>query len=217
MAKAPRAGHVKTRLCPPLTPDEAAHLYRAFLRDKVEQVRGLRGVSRVVAYAPAAARPCFEALAPDFALVPQREGNLGARLVELFRQLLARGTEGVLVIDSDTPTLPPEFLRRAVDAIGDPRRDLVLGPSADGGYYLIGLRACRPELFEDMPWSTSEVLAETLARAGRLGLRVAMLPEWFDVDSGADLARLDASLADANDSIARHTRGVLGARERSGA
>jgi len=214
MAKAPEPGRVKTRLCPPLAVDEAAALYRAFLLDKVEQVRGLGDLSRVIAYAPAGGRPFFEEIAPDFALIPQCDGDLGQRLAEVFRQLLARGGVGALVVDSDTPTLPKAFLCRAIDAVTSSDGDLVLGPSEDGGYYLIGLRAPQPELFEQMPWSTPRLLSETVARAARLGLRVAWLPPWFDVDSGSDLARLETSFAGLDGAVARHTRRALDLRAR---
>lgn len=95
-----------------------------------------------------------------------------------------------LLVGTDTPTLPTAYLQRACDALQRGAADVVLGPSEDGGYYLIGLRRPVPELFTGMPWSSSTVAAETLARIRRLGLRLALLPGWFDVDRGEDLARL---------------------------
>lgn len=213
MAKAPRAGEVKTRLCPPLSPAQAAALANALLLDAVEQVRSLEAATPAMAYAPAEARPLFEALAPDFALVPQRGADLGARLAHVFDDLLALGVTGAIVIGSDAPTLPRAVLDAALGRIGTV--DLVLGPSADGGYYLIGLREPRPELFADIAWSTATVFEATLARARARGLRTAILPTWFDVDTGEDLDRLEASLAAAG-SAAHHTRHVLAAF-RSGA
>lgn len=197
VAKAPRPGAVKTRLCPPLRPREAAALSRCFLRDKIAQVRSLTGVTPVIAYAPAGERPLFERLAPDFVLVPQRGDDLGARLASLLGALLRRGHRAALAIDSDTPTLPTELLRRAVDLAASADVDLVLGPAEDGGYYLIGVRADRPALFHEIPWSTSTVLATTLGRARTAGLRSACLPAWFDVDTPADLERLRSALAEA--------------------
>lgn len=223
MAKAPRSGEVKTRLCPPYSFEEAAGLYRCFLLDKMEQVRELRdsrrcgnndfaaeGVVPVVSYAPGEARDLFESLAgPDFTLIPQRGGDLGARLAATFENLFAAGFRSALVLDSDTPTLPAEYLRRALGVLGETEADVVLGPSEDGGYYLIGLREPHPELFENVPWSTEEVLPETLRRAAGGGLRVARLPSWFDVDTPRDLGRLVSSLRGDVGSGARHTRRFL--------
>jgi rSAM/selenodomain-associated transferase 1 len=209
VAKAPRAGLVKTRLCPPLTAEAAAGLARAFLLDKIEQLRSLEGIAPAVVYAPDDGRAFFEDLAPDFLLMAQRGDGLGRRLITCLDALFAEGREGVLLVDGDTPTLPTRFLSEAVGLIAKGEIDVVLGPSEDGGYYLIGLRACRPEFFEDMPWSTPAVLRETVRRAEALGLSVALLPSWFDVDTGADLDRLRASLATAEEPPARHTRRFL--------
>lgn len=212
MAKAPRAGGVKTRLCPPLRPEKAAALYRCFLLDKIEQVRALAGAIPIIAYSPADERPAFEAMAPDFALVPQRGDDLGDRLLHAFDDVLAGGHAGALMTDADSPTLPVTFLEQAVRLLETPEVDLVLGPTEDGGYYLIGLRAPRAELLRDMPWSTPAVFAETLRRAGPLGLRVSCLPTWFDVDTAADLARLRLEIGTGAGPMARHTREFL-ARE----
>ncbi len=212
MAKAPLAGDVKTRLCPPLRVPEAAALYRAFLCDKIEQVRSLESAGHAIAFTPEHERGTFEELAPDFTLIPQRGADLGGRLAATFEQLFARGHAGVLLIDSDTPTLPTAFLFEALQLIAKPETDLVLGPSEDGGYYLIGLRARRPELFEGVPWSTPAVVPETIRRARVLGLAVARLPRWFDVDTDSDLARLRDSMATIAGASARHTRRFLDGR-----
>lgn len=209
MAKAPRAGEVKTRLCPPFSTNEAAELYRCFLLDKIEQVSGLRAATPAIAYTPHEGRSFFENFAPGFVLVPQQGPDLGARLANSFDQLFARGYAGALAIDSDTPTLPTHFLEEALDLIATPAIDLVLGPSDDGGYYLIGLRKLYRELFEEMAWSTAQVTEETLRRAEVKGLKVATLPLWFDVDTPDDLERLRASLRSAEADAARHTRGFF--------
>jgi rSAM/selenodomain-associated transferase 1 len=209
MAKTPRAGSVKTRLCPPLTADEAAGLYRCFLLDKIEQVRGLGCAQAAIAYTPADGRREFEALAPDFLLVDQREGDLGARLGQSFASLFASGYAAALVIDSDTPTLPTSILRDAVRLIRTSGVDVVVGPTEDGGYYLVGLQAPQPELFRDVAWSTSAVLGETIRRAKAKGLTIACLPSWFDVDTPADLEQL--TKARSGSGVARHTHGFLAA------
>ena len=125
-------------------------------------------------------------LAPDFRLLPQVGGDLSARLTCLFQQLLDKGHDGVIATDSDSPTLPTEHLQAAIDRLTAHNVDVVLGPSDDGGYYLIGLRRLHPALFEAMPWSTPQVYDETLRRAAKLGLRVASLPGWYDVDTPAE-------------------------------
>jgi rSAM/selenodomain-associated transferase 1 len=212
MAKAPRAGEVKTRLCPPLSPEEAAGLYDCFLRDKVAQVRSLAGARGVIAFTPDESRGVFEALAPGFGLIPQRGADLGSRLFNSLDGLLRDGHAGAVMIDSDTPTLPTEFLREAVALLSSPATDVVVGPSDDGGYYLIGMRQVHMALFERMPWSTPQVLPETLRRAEAKGLRVTCLPTWFDVDTAADLDRLVAALAARDGGAPSHTREFLARR-----
>jgi rSAM/selenodomain-associated transferase 1 len=193
MAKAPAPGAVKTRLCPPLTAPQAAALARCFLQDRVEQVGRVAGARPLVAFAPPDAEAAVAALLPPgVRLVPQAGADLGARMDRLLSGLLAEGHAGAVALGTDTPTLPTAFVEAACAALRARAADLVLGPAEDGGYYLVGVAAPAPALFAAMPWGTSAVLAETLARAGRLGLRLHLLPPWFDVDRGEDLARLRA-------------------------
>jgi hypothetical protein len=213
MAKAPRPGTVKTRLCPPLTAAEATALYRCFLADKIAAVSTLTGAQPVVAYTPDDARAEFAALAPGFTLVAQPGLDLGARLFGILGGLLAAGHTGAIAVDSDTPTLPRDFLQRAVDALAAPGPDVVLGPTEDGGYYLIGVRGAHRELFEAMPWSTPAVLRETLRRAEAIGLQSMCLPTWFDVDTADDLGRLRAAPPAGDSNLASHTRRWLAARD----
>ena len=209
MAKAPRAGEVKTRLCPPLSPTDAAALYHRFLLDKIEQVRSLTTASPAIAYTPGEGRTFFEAVAPGFLLVSQRGANLGDRLANSLTDCLDQGHRGALAIDSDTPTLPVRFLHQALDLIMTPTIDVVLGPTEDGGYYLIGLRTVHRDLFEAMPWSTRHVLPETIRRAYAMRLRVACLPPWYDIDTSDDLARLLAELKTTPGNTPQHTRRFL--------
>jgi uncharacterized protein len=194
MAKVPAAGEVKTRLCPPLTPTQAAGLARCFLQDRIAQLREIPTVAPVVAFTPREREPGLRALLPDgVRLVPQEGADLGARLDRLLTDLVAEGAGGAVAVDADSPTLPTDFVSRACVHLAERTADVVLGPCDDGGYYLIGLRQAAPELFTEIPWSTPAVLEETVGRARRLGLRVALLPPWFDIDRGADLERLRAS------------------------
>ena len=210
MAKAPMAGHVKTRLVPPLTREEAAELYRCLLLDKIRQVGTLSGVDPYLAYTPPEARAQMASLAPqDFTLIPQAGSDLGDRLHRLSAILLERGHPGVIIIDSDTPTLPSTYLLDALDRLQNRSTDLVLGPAEDGGYYLIGLKRPCLALFDDIPWSSPEVFSETLRRASAQRLEVATLPSWFDVDTPSDLLRLRNDLATNGSGLAPHTRAFL--------
>lgn len=208
VAKSPRPGHVKTRLCPPLAPSDAASLHGAFLRDTLDGLRRLTDVQVVVAYAPVEDRGVFETTCAGAMLVPQPEGDLGTRLAAVFETLCGRGFRGVVAIGADTPTLPVAFVRRAFTLLSRPDVDVVLGPAHDGGYYLIGLTAPQPALFRDVEWSTDRVLAVTLERAAEAQLRAVCLPPWHDVDTFADLRRLASDLK-ATDESSLHTRAQL--------
>jgi rSAM/selenodomain-associated transferase 1 len=197
MAKVPIAGRTKTRLGEALSGEDAAGLYAAMLADRLVQVASLEDVVPAVAVAGHdGTGPVPEVVPPGFRVVPQPPGDLGVGLAAAAAHFLDEGLPVVLV-DSDSPSLPIAYLREAVALVRgvDPRPcDLVLGACEDGGYYLLGLTAPHPELFADMPWSTSEVVPRTLERAGDLGLRVVELPGWWDVDTPADLDRLRATL-----------------------
>ena len=209
MAKAPRPGEVKTRLCPPLLPSEAAALYRSFLLDKIASVGALVDAQPVIAYTPDDARAEFADLAPGFSLVAQQGPDLGARLHSTLAGLLTDGCAGAIAVDSDTPTLPGAFLQQAVHCLSRPGPDVVLGPTEDGGYYLIGMRRAHPELFDAMPWSTPDVFDVTLHRAAMIGLRVTCLAPWFDVDTPEDLDRLRTILGADTATPASQTRRLL--------
>jgi len=209
MSKRPVAGQVKTRLSPPLSPNEAAHLSHCFLLDKLEQVQRLPGVARFVAFAPPEAADFFEPLAGGaFALIPQAGSDLGARLAGVSERLFAAHFLAAVIIGTDSPTLPDDYLSEAIDVLGRNRSDVVLGPAEDGGYYLVGLRGPAPSLFQGVTWSTDAVLRETLDRVSTAGLRSHLLPPWFDVDTEPGLRRLARDLA-CDRTPARHTRECL--------
>lgn len=206
MAKAPQPGAVKTRLCPPLSHPEAADLYRCFLLDTLAKARTLNDVSLILAYTPASSKNFFASLAADAILMPQQGDGLGNRMAACFAEGFDRGYRRVLLTGSDLPTLPPDYLQQAIALIAKPQVDVVLGPSEDGGYYLIGLRQLHRALFDNMRWSTNTVFAETIQRAAASGLRVAYVPRWYDVDTASDLKRLQANLSRQSDSACLHTR-----------
>jgi len=212
VAKQPAAGQTKTRLCPPLTGETAAALYECFLRDTIEIMRATPNVGRGIVYLPAAATAYFRQLAPEFTLTLQVGADLGARLDHALTAALTQGANAAVIMDSDSPTLPAAYLGEAFAHLAA-GADVVLGPCDDGGYYLIGLRQPQPRLLREVPMSTPTVLRDTLTIANELGLRVALLPTWYDVDTGAELQRLRRELAaTATDSLAspaHHTRAFL--------
>ncbi len=208
VAKRPVAGQTKTRLCPPLTGEAAAALYACFLHDTLDVMRQVPDVGRGIVYLPEAAGDYFSALAPDMQLSLQQGTDLGERLDHLLTAALEAGACQAVVMDSDSPTLPADYLVQAFDALSGPN-DVVLGPCEDGGYYLIGLKRPRPRLLRDVQMSTPYVVRDTLALAEQLDLQVALLPSWYDVDTVAELDRLRAELRDAPTHTARHTRAFL--------
>src|SRR5438552_8233989 len=193
MTKVPFAGAVKTRLTPPLSAEEAARLSTCFLRDMTTNVVGMNSdeTAGVVLYTPANAEGFLHDLLPDgFKLVAQRGETLGERLINAATDLLSNGFESVCLINSDSPTLPGEVLETAASLLAQDGDRVVLGPSEDGGYYLIGLKHPHQELFERIAWSTADVLAHTIERAADISLPVEFLPTWYDVDDVATLRLL---------------------------
>ena len=190
MAKRPFPGQTKTRLTPPLTPQQAADLYECFLYDVLDIVRHIPDITPFIAASPPETQSYFAQLAPDFGFVPQIGRNLSQRLHYVMAHLLQAGFEQVAAINSDSPDLPAGYLHQAFGLLADPSLDVVFGPCEDGGYYLIGWKRPNPHLILDVPMSTGHVLQDSLAIAEEEGLRVALLPEWYDVDDTADLVRL---------------------------
>jgi uncharacterized protein len=209
MAKAPQAGRSKTRLCPPLTPDQAAALSAGFLRDITENVAAAalqRPIAGYIAYAPEGSESLFDGhLAPGTGLllangVPVVEPGVtgfGRCLLHAIQGMLALGHGSAVVLNSDSPTLPTAFLVGTAKVLGAPGDRVVLGPADDGGYYLLGMKAPHAHLFADIAWSTDSVAATTRVRAAELGLEVVELPTWYDVDDAASLSRLIAEVPEA--------------------
>jgi uncharacterized protein len=194
MCKTPSAGQSKTRLSPPLQPHECAELSACFIRDLSRTIDALaeRGdVTGYAVYTPVGSEDAVRRLLPSgFKLMPQIEGELGGRLVRATTDLLYAGHRAVILVGSDSPTLPQSILGAAVDAVvsGD---NVVLSPALDGGYTLVGLSRSHPRLFEAIPWSTDAVYRLTLERAREIDLPVVGLPGWYDVDDEPSLRLLE--------------------------
>ena len=187
MAKASVAGTVKTRLVPPLTYEEAAELNTCCLRDVASNIVAAAAwvpIQGFAAYHPPGCERFFDDLLPDgFRLLPPKEPTIGRSLFHAAQDLFAAGYPSVCLVNADSPTLPTEVLVEAVRLLREPGDRVVLGPAADGGYYLIGLKRFHRRLFEGIDWSTERVYRQTLVRAGEVGVPVASLPEWYDVDN----------------------------------
>jgi rSAM/selenodomain-associated transferase 1 len=201
-AKAPIPGQVKTRLCPPLTPDEAATLHGSFVLDTLERTKAAATklkvpVDRYLACAPSSSHVFFKIMEErqGVKLLDQAGEDLGARMSHAFDMLFTRGYARVLIVGTDVPSLPLDHYGQALTLLET--NTLVLGPALDGGYYLIGLTRAAPALFSEIPWSTDRVLAVTQERARSLGLTTALLPPWRDIDTIDDLhALIEASTED---------------------
>lgn len=193
LAKWPRHGRAKRRLGAAVGTRASTTLAHAFLRDTATLATRSGADAILVACAPPAARRGFGCLFPGATLVAQPRGSFGTRLDRALRCGLVNART-VVLIGTDSPTLDPRIIRRAFAALSA-GADCVLGPSHDGGYYLIGCAAPLPQaLFRHMPWSTAEVFALTCDRAAEAGLRVATLPVWYDVDDAESLALLRADV-----------------------
>lgn len=219
MAKAPRPGKVKTRLSPPLTPEQASALNVCFLRDTTENIQQVTEAGNsvgIVVYTPIGDEAAFDGILPAaFQLLAQRGDGFGERLLHASEDLFSCGFGAVCLIDSDSPTMPQHALLQAVERLSNPGDRVVLGGADDGGYYLIGMKRVHSRLFEQVEWSSERVLEQTLERAREAGLKSELLPTWYDVDDGATLERLRRELLPATPGKesagydARHTRTYL--------
>ena len=186
ICKAPQPGHSKTRLATAIGEVAASELSACFLSDvaaaieAVPEALGRRGYG---VYAPAGTEDIMRRLLPvGFGLLLQAGDDLGHVLLGATRALLAGGHDSVLLVNGDSPTLPPRLLIQAVEALREPGDRMVLGPASDGGYYLIGLKYPHKHLFTQIAWGTETVARTTRERAAEAGLATTLLPEWYDVD-----------------------------------
>ncbi len=210
MAKASAPGRAKTRLVPPLDYDDAAALNTAFLHDVFDNIllAARRAapdatIAAYAAYGPPGSDDFFRSRFPGVDLIEAWFSDFGACLLHAIEQMLARGHGAAVVLNADSPTLPTALLNETAAALARPGDRAVLGPSSDGGYYLLGLKTAHRRLFEDIAWSTERVAEQTRERAREIGLDLDILPGWYDVDDAASLRRLHAEIFDGGAAIAR--------------
>lgn len=194
-AKVPSPGAVKTRLTALLTPEDASRLYDAFLRDALDQYRALDVAVRLY-LAPSDAGLPGDLAGAAVSVHTQQGQDLGARMLRAFVETFAAGYERIVVIGTDHPTLPTDFIAAAFDLLHEPL-SVVMGPSEDGGYYLLGLNELYPALFRDIVYSRPDVFDRTMEKALATSAEVTVLPPWYDVDEPAMLARLAGELAES--------------------
>ena len=209
-AKAPIRGQVKTRLCPPLTEDEAASLHGSMVLDILEDSKNLKEFDRVLACTPSPDHPFFRAVGTTYHLdLWQQVGeDLGTRMAHAFLTAFDHGYQGAILIGTDLPTLSTMVYHQALQALSV--HDVVLGPTLDGGYYLIGLRKSVPDLFEEIPWSTDKVFALTQHKAQQLGLSIGLLPTLRDLDTIEDLHQFtNETQGPGKNQFSKRTRDVL--------
>ena len=213
MAKASAPGRAKTRLVPPLTFEEAAVLNTAFLQDVADNVllaagdaERHGGIAGYAAYGPPGSEDFFRRTLPGgIGLIEAWRQNFGDCLLHTIEEIFARGHTSAVVLNSDSPTLPTAFLVETAAALSRPGDRAVLGPSSDGGYYLLGLKVAHRHMFENIAWSTEKVAKQTLERAREIRLDVHRLPVWYDVDDVDGLRRLHAELSDRSDAQCRRS------------
>jgi rSAM/selenodomain-associated transferase 1 len=195
MAKAPLAGQVKTRLLPALTAQEAAELSRSLLVDQLNHLQELDATDFYLVFAPDEARVLMTELAPPcFCLLPQQGGDLGVRMETIFAKLAQMGHKNIALVGGDLPPVPLRYIVEAYAFLESSNHRVVLGPSRDGGYYLVGCNQPTPEIFQGMSWSHSQVLAQTRDKLVRLQIDYHILSRWFDIDTPDDLRHLKSVL-----------------------
>ena len=190
LTKAPQPGESKTRLVPPLSYAEAADLARALLLDQLQNLATFDAARLFIAFTPENAAVFFEDFIDQgFTCFAQQGQLLGQRMSYAFQYLFDSGFENIILIGSDLPTLPVGFFHQGYASL-DKSADVVLGPSADGGYYLVGLKRMIAAIFDDIGWSGADVLSQTIHKLDDLGVKYELLSEWYDIDTVKDLERL---------------------------
>ena len=208
MAKQPLVGKTKTRLYPTLPLQETANLYQALLLDTLDLAARQSWADLAVAITPPEAHSYFVSITPPGTILLPVEGqDIGECLALVIEMLLGMGYRKVLALNSDGPSLPPEYLEQAAAYLE--HAEVVLGPGEDGGYYLVGMSRLHAGIFQGIAWSTGQVFSQTLERAAELGLRTALTPPWYDVDTPADLLHLQKEMETISPDRLQHSRRFL--------
>ena len=193
--KAPVAGRVKTRLQPNLSPDKIVELYKSFVTEIISKCVRLKEVDKFLGCAPTRDNNFLREITATYRLksFDQKGKNLGEKIINAFQDHFKKGYKEIVLIGSDSPTMPIEYIKKAFLKLK--KNDFVIGPCCDGGLYLVGAKKkIISEIFQDMPWDTSEVLNKTLKKVNSLDIRFSMLPFWYDVDTINDLRFLENHL-----------------------
>jgi len=193
--KAPVPGTVKTRLQADIGADRTVEIYKAFIRETLFQCSRLRGMDRFLGCAPAKNHAFLKEMAETYAMTTfnQRGSHLGKRIVNAFKDFFKKGYTDIVLIGSDSPTIPRNYIKQAFEALK--QKDFVVGPCCDGGMYLVGARkTIEPAVFRNIPWDTSGVLNLVITNLFSYGIRFSMLPFWYDVDTLDDMKFLELHL-----------------------
>ena len=211
-AKAPEPGNVKTRLQPYLAQDESAELYRNFILDTVTMSQKLENTDVYMACLPSKEHQTFSDLiiGRNVELIDQRGHDLGERMHNVLRYFILRGYKKSVIVGADSPSLPVDYVEMAYKDLD--HKHLVVGPSYDGGYYLLGAAGISPNIFDQVPWSTMNVFNITLRKARAQKLDYAVLPYWYDVDTMRDIHHLYdhlVSICPKGNGVGKHTMSYL--------
>jgi len=212
MAKYPEPGQVKTRLAAEIGVGHAAELSKRFILDLLQTLPSRDWEIQMALYPWERKEEMSAVVGEKYVLIPQRGCDLGERMGHVFIELFAEAFQEIIMIGSDAPDLPTEFITEAFSVLTD--HDAVLGPACDGGYYLIGFRqgAFSPLLFNGLPWSTPEIFSQQLKRLREQKLHVYILPPWQDIDTLADLKKMAglAAMTSFADSLTMAYIGTTG-------
>ena len=210
--RTPDSEGVKTRLVESLPKENVARLYEAFVQDTLEKLDALSCDVKVISYlGESPSRDFFHSKIGEVKFLPQQGATLGERLKNYFVWSFSEGAAKSIVIGSDSPTLPMAYLREAFVLLD--LYEVVIGPSLDGGYYLLGMRKFHPELFDNIPWGDEEVFQKTILQNRHLEGRIGLLGPWYDVDTPEALSLLKEHLEEmsrnAEEELPRRTYRVL--------